>query len=516
MASWTSLPTEIKWMIFELLVVSKDRQYEPAKQRSRRREMTIGNSQGAYASVSNEWRLFFERSNFGKLILHQDDVETFGRLVQNTQRPLFVKWVWLRVELPLYNCAKCHLPESVEEDKNIEFTFTNATWRLLEILSEFDATHSGITLELSADSPSLTDHYAQEYGSIMNDTSWHSLGAVHTHQPITDSIHGWEKGRRGPLMRDPRMRIFGHPRGLQFDKRSPVARRMRKLPKVPAVKALVVRLQCYRRFSVPKTLHPMLVSFTSLRDLTYESWKEGACQIDSSERDLRDIELEELFLSSLSSKYHKSLGRVSVYERSIRCPCIPACSWWIGSRESKAVAAALAIASNNMEELYINDSVDACHFFEAVKAQPKPRVVSDLKKLSLFAPRLWPEGFERQLKQAATVAYHMPHLREMELWNYDEERWRSIFRYRRSQDTHSIEFQNSWGGFLSPKLIEAWEVVARHHGSMRDIQVVQDNKFQFHGKIDAMAALKLAEGSLTDTSRRQILGQSGYISLQGA
>ncbi|VUC22133.1 unnamed protein product [Clonostachys rosea] len=513
MASWTTLPAEMKCMILGFLVTSKHRQYEPAKQRSRRREMTVGNSQGEYASVSNEWRLFFERANFSKLILHQDDVETFGRLVQNTQRASFVSWIWLRVELPSYNCAKCDVPESVEEDKDIKFAFTNAVWRLLEILSEFDATHSGITLELSADSPSLTDHYAQEYGSIMNDTAWHSLGAVHTHQNTTDIIHGWQDGRRKPLMEGPRMRVFGHPRGLRFDKRAPVARRMRQLPKVSVVKALVVRLQCYRRFSVSKTLDPMLTSFYKLRDLTYESWKESYCQKGVSGRNMRNTEFEELFQLTLSSKYHKTLGRVSVYERSIRCPCRQDCSSLFGPGPSNTIAAPLAIATRKMEELYINASVDAFDFFQVVTTQPRNRVYRHLKQISLFAPLLWPQGFESQIKQAAAAAYRMPQLREMELWSYVEKRWGSIFWYRRSKDTQSIEFKNSWGGFLSPETIGAWEALARKHGAMREIQVYQDGQFRIPGSIAAMCALNLAQGSLTDTTRRQILGQCGYMSL---
>lgn len=116
-------------------------------------------NQSTYATVCREWQYFFERTNFQRLTVHQSDLLELGRIVQG-QRRMFVKWIWLRLELPEYDCECCNMQESSEEIQSHNIVFTNAIWDLFAILStwekkgEFGVRERGPTLELSAHSPS--------------------------------------------------------------------------------------------------------------------------------------------------------------------------------------------------------------------------------------------------------------------------------------------------------------------------------------------------------------------------
>lgn len=309
--------------------------------------------------MCREWNSFFEPANFEKLILHQDDVEAFRDFVLGRHRALLVGWVWVRIELPLCDCTRCCQPESVEEDKANKFIFTNAIWRLFEILSGFNKTHPGITLELSAHSPSMVVHYAQDARNMLNDTAWHSNRALGPRRMI-DSPHNWINGQRRPMKDGAALRMVGPPRGLRFELRAPTAKRMRSLLKVKVVKALVIRLQCYRHFSVPKALDHIIRNLTQLRDLTYECWKSFTSEKIAG-RHIRGKEHLTLFEGTF--KYRRTLRKVSIFEGTSRCNYRHAAPEWTFARPTVSLGAALAETSRHFEELHMNDMVDARDFF---------------------------------------------------------------------------------------------------------------------------------------------------------
>ncbi|KAL6876804.1 hypothetical protein J3F83DRAFT_421770 [Trichoderma novae-zelandiae] len=513
--SWASLSTEIQCLILDHLRDFKCRQYEPPARRRVRREMS-GISQAAYASVCREWSNFFERANFERLILHQHDITTLGEVVPRCGA--LIRWIWLRIELPSYDCSLCDQPESVEEDKVNKFLFTDAVWALFGILSQLNESHHpGMTLELSAHSPSLVDHYAQELGCMINDTAWHTLGGIQSPQSLNDRYHRWWSGQRRRITDAAALRMAGHPQGLRFDMRAPVVKRMNKtLPRVRAVKALVIRGQCYRHLSIPKALDPIIRNLTQLRDLSYECWK-GFDTAEIKGRHIRYYENDSLFFDTL--KYRRSLRKISIYEGTSRCNenhLRPRLTW---RHAAVDFGSALAKASRNLDELYVNDIVEAGDFFRPFWGHDfRERVTRrilwrNLKRISLFAELVPPVSYEGRIQAAGRAACKMPQLQFMELW-YCDGHYQCYFSFESSQDardSHKLELRSSWGGHLSPATVQAWREAVCGRGPAMELDVRgQGVIFDLPKGRDLMCALVLRGAALTNTSRRQILGQHGH------
>lgn len=67
-----------------------------------------------YACVSAEWKAFFEKINYRRLILRysQDDFDSLGNRLRG--RLYLVKHIVLRIELEGYDCTVCRKPEEDE------------------------------------------------------------------------------------------------------------------------------------------------------------------------------------------------------------------------------------------------------------------------------------------------------------------------------------------------------------------------------------------------------------------
>lgn len=117
---WVKLPPELRRMIFVFLL--------GPRVEGKRTDLST------YAAVCPEWKSFFERETFKHLTLHQSDIPELCSIVQG-ERKTFVRWIWLNIKLPKYNCDSCRKRESTEELKVHKFIFTNAVWNLFAFLS---------------------------------------------------------------------------------------------------------------------------------------------------------------------------------------------------------------------------------------------------------------------------------------------------------------------------------------------------------------------------------------------
>ena len=515
--SWQRLPTEVRWLILDNLRDFKCRQYESPERRRKRREAG-GPSQAAYASVCREWRRFFEEANFEKLILHQDDIPMLASVVPRCGGLL--RWIWLRIELPTYDCSLCDDPESAEEEKANAFLFTDAVWALFGVLSRLNRSdgHPGMTLELSAQSPSIVDHYAQELGRMINDTAWHTLGSYMPPRALNDRYHRWWFAHRRHITDGAALRMVGHPKGLRFDLRAPIVKRMSKtLPKVQVVTALVIRGPCYRYLSVSKALDPIIRHLTQLREIAYEFWK-GYDTVEVEGRRVRHYEKDHLLSKTL--RHCPTLRRISLYEGTSRCNRDHLDRHWTWEQPPAAgLGSALAKASRNLEELYVNDLVEAGDFFrpfsglDLLERATRRMRWRNLRRISLFATLYPQELYQRRILAAGHAARKMPQLELMELW-YCDEHYQCIFTYRSAQDrggAHTLDFRSNWGGGLCESARDAWREAVRDRRPAARLVVRGEGKiFMLPKSRDLMCALWLQGNVLTQTSRRQILGQHGY------
>ncbi|ROW16572.1 hypothetical protein VPNG_01468 [Cytospora leucostoma] len=376
---WKCLPLELRLMILENLRHSR---IEHIQDNARPR---YGLS--AYTAVCGEWQHFFEEVNFKHLILRQSDIPEFERIVQGSRRT-FVKWIWLRMVLPKYDCDKCNEKESLDEVRSHNYLFTKAIWNLFEILSvwgkkgEVNVTKAGVTLELSAHSPSDAMHSCKELKSRIKDTAWgeSKRGPL---RKYTDKTHGWIKGRqvRRPSD-DAKIRVFGPPSGLGFDLRARLTRKKRIPPRVDIVGRLVVRRQFYRHFSVTKALYPIFKSLTQLRQFTYEPWR-GIDTRNVSGRTIRDDQHHVLFSDAF--KYRRSLRIVSIFEDFNNQVFHPN----IERERSRILGQDLARSSRHFEELHVALNVDARDFFHAFWPGQGPNLGKGMQwnNLKMFSSR---------------------------------------------------------------------------------------------------------------------------------
>ena len=491
-------------MVLEMLVEPNNKQpASPSRQ----------HSQSAYAAVCREWQYFFERINFQRLSIHQSDLLELGRIVQG-QRRMFVKWIWLRLELPEYDCECCNKQESSKEIRSHNFVFTNALWDLFAILStwgkkgEFGVVERGLTLELSAHSPSDSKHFCKELDSRINDTAWGGSkgGSEKRHH---DRAHGWKRGRqiRRPGY-DAKMRVFGHPNGLKFDLRAPSARKMRTLPKVRVVKSLVVRRQFYRAFSVAKALQPIIQCLSQLENFTYEPWR-GIVAKGHSGRAIRDMEHHLLFLDVF--KYRRGLRRVSIFEDFNHV-----LHWRRERKRCTLLGKDLARSSRKFEELYASLNVDAKDFFHAFwpgrDPKEKKRVEwKFLKYLALTSHSLNPWNYDRLVRTAAAAAQRMPQLEVMELWNGGEGHL-CIFRYERLLERPRIQLLSTWGGQLGTRARACWGVVARGHSNHHELQAesIYLDASLIKSHVSVLHYLVLKRRLLNETSLHQMQTEANH------
>lgn len=145
-APWHGLPLTVQQQILREL--STDYDHNRAKDKKHR---------AGYAAVCLEWQEYFEASNanFGKLVLHPSALEEFQQIIQRRQknRPrnskgdrarsrkrrkfaasedlpskghrLYIRHIWLRVELQEYNCKNCKKSESGKERVRYIFSSDN-------------------------------------------------------------------------------------------------------------------------------------------------------------------------------------------------------------------------------------------------------------------------------------------------------------------------------------------------------------------------------------------------------
>ncbi|KAL6691644.1 hypothetical protein J3F84DRAFT_352234 [Trichoderma pleuroticola] len=449
-ASWMYLPPELRLMILNRLInlVYWSRGGDAQE---RKREWCT------YPAVSREWQAFFERLRFRHLTLHQSDLAEFSKIMQDTNRRMCVAFVCLRIEIPEYDCKKCKKRESSQEVRENQRLFTTAVWGLFSILSQWEE-HGEVGLEISVHSPSDALHYCQELKSRIH-------RKANTSQPYlkpragVKATHGWRRGTR--VYNPPsgaKLRVFGHPKGLGFDLRTSMARKLGTLPEVKVVTYLLIRRQFYRHFSVPKALGPMIKSLPRLDHFSYEPWR-GIDTHNLSGRQRRDEEHTRLFLDVI--QHHTSLRSVSMFEG------FSLALHDNGKREAHpALGQSLAQVSQNWDNLSAIFNVDAKDFFYAFFPSPNPELLpsmswSNLKHLSLTSELLVPAHYNELIRVAAAAALRMPQLICMELWNSGTHDTSCIFSYCALRDRRRhIELLSTWGGQLGKQAIACWREVA--------------------------------------------------------
>ncbi|KAI3392864.1 hypothetical protein diail_5039 [Diaporthe ilicicola] len=496
---WNRLPRELHDMILERFTWHTHSDEGPL----------AGTDQLAVlATVCRDWQDFFEGKLFQQLTLKtESDIQAFAELVQSRRRA-YVKWVWLRIELPLYDCQQCHRHETREDVQVQNTTFTNLVWDLFDVLSKWknkDVHNHGITLELSAHSPSDAHHFNKDLRFRLHDSAWDRWDARPV-LPHNDPFHGWQDGKQvKEIPSDAKYRVFGF--GLHFDYKLPSVRRRRmRLPKVSVVTSFVIRRQFSRSFGVRRGLYPMMCSLTRLSTFSFEPWQGPSILYQRKQEWYHAFLVREVLKAR-----RKTLKKVAIFESHDEIfyhPPRNATSHRLGT---DLFSRDLARASHHLEELYVAKKVDAFHFFYAFhpKAPPGQKrwmTWKSLKRLSLTTQKLMRGQTDLVIRMAAEAARTMPQLQIMELWNC----WNSrgiacIFRFRRGETEASIELKCTWRDSFTDAAKAAWALVAKAH---RPLPLRWKERFwepeMPDGEYVVLSQLALVEHMLHPVSLRQI------------
>ncbi|KAK1772839.1 hypothetical protein QBC33DRAFT_31227 [Phialemonium atrogriseum] len=423
---WPSLPMEIRLMILELL---------PQEHRAL----------ASYASVCNEWAEFIEKKNFGRLKLGASSLNNLEHMVSR-QRSL-VRHIWLNIELRPYTCRSCQWMESESWMSSNNTIISRAISKLFTILSTWNPAGDGLALELSAQSPSDTEHYFKNFYFGTDDEDKDILfdPKNHLQEFIHDPKHGWVDGQQvaAPCHVSLR-RLYEEVRLTSRE----------ELPVLHVVTKLVLRRQFRRRLNI-RALRLLLDKLPRLECIVYEPWQVwGRMQQRYYDKEYKTM---------IDAHLPKGLKRLSIFE-DYNDDFITVLQGTIDQTDpiriaEPTVGAAFAYRSLDLQQLSVSFMVDAWHFFQA--RQPL-WTWGQLQSLVLTS-RLLTQAEDRWkvsnlLEDAGAAALQMPKLHTMALWNGGKGQ-ACAFIYRRDFGKTSIVWRGTWEMNLEPRVIRAWERV---------------------------------------------------------
>lgn len=536
--SWEILPFELMAMILEMLTWPG----------SNSTSLSEHKALAPYSNVSRQWQSIVEPILFKRIILHQSDIPDFDKIAIGP-RVVYTQHIWLRLQLPTYDCQLCQTRQSKEEIQSHNLTYTNAIWDLFEILSSPSWTDTrGITLELSAHSPSDMIHFGKDLKMRSSDTAWEK-GDEDPGRPPTvthnDPFHGWLQGRncRRPVPAGAKDRLFGDAHGLCFDQNAASAIRMgHELPEVSIVHSLVIRRQFYRAFSARMGLGQMFRSLPGLEDFTYEPWRspfrnlrgtgglpavrntpnkpDAVFLYTQRDRLARDSENEYLLRTLLGGR--SGLKRISIFENAddvfyetATKPRFVAKYYHL----TGALGRHLARWSQDLQELHASQNVDAeCFFVPEPGVGGGPGKVSgwrNLRYLSLTCRYIARAGSfligtrdDTVITLAAKRAKLMPQLEVMELWGRWETGTASIFRFERRGRRPRIQLMSTEFGHISKQERVCWQDVVDHLypglGIRLEVEVIRLDGNAILGLASVIELLVLKDRILHPVSLQQM------------
>lgn len=240
-SAFSRLPTEILILILDQISNQKHRGWAQC------------------AAVCKEWQAILEPKNFSQLTLQPSCLDELETLVIR-QRP-FVQHICLHFELPRYSCDTCNGRYCTMIPRGLPI-FSEAMLKLFSILNTWQPAGQ-LTLELSASSPSDSQHWFKNYcfGPGHADTrQWtQEEKAMNWHDPT----HGWIDGQQ---VVTPDLTAIGS-LVMPFFVDIP-----RNLPTVHAVTHFCIRRQV-RRQIFPHVLQALWDKLPRLESIVHEVWR---------------------------------------------------------------------------------------------------------------------------------------------------------------------------------------------------------------------------------------------------
>ncbi|PVH98549.1 hypothetical protein DM02DRAFT_682060 [Periconia macrospinosa] len=470
---WPSLPADIRLLILDEISGQKHRGWAQC------------------AAVCKEWQVILEPKNFSRLALQTSCLNELETLVIR-QRPL-VQHICLNIDLPRYGCPTCKRDAPLSSSR---FTiFRRAILRLFSILSTWQPT-GRLTLELSASSPSDSQHWFKNYcfGPGHEDArDWtQQEKAIRWHDPK----HGWVGGHQVQTPGLPAMLRLFSPLCLNVPQ---------NLPVVHAVTNFCIRRQL-RHELFPEVLKALWEKLPRLENIVYELWRarqrhyqiscgyELAFLIyDSVPKHVKRVSIFKDFNSQLAVALNNATPRL---DRKIEAT----------SALDLVLARAFAAKSHHLEHLSISYMIDAQQFFTSCQKLPctwnlLQSLILTSSTLSRKAPH---QNVYTLLRNASLIALKMPRLKTMVLWNSGPgEACVVIYQRHTASAMATLTWRSTWDLELSDDVVESWKRVVPGLCYLRlEKEAIRDVDIRSHG--DAIHHLRLPDGVVDPTSLCQI------------
>lgn len=241
--SWTSLPGEIRYLILEEISSQKYFHWTSC------------------AAVCKEWKNFIEPRNFGRLKLQPSRLDEPEDMTRRTKS--LVQYICLNIQLPRYDCRYCEGTEPESHTMQSASIIRKAILGLFSVLSTWEPTGRGLTLELNAYSPSDSKHWFKN--CLFKPDDGDSIRCRQNTKTWHDPKHGWVSGKQVEAPgAEAILRLFS----------SIHLSRPQDLPEVRAVTGFVLRRQL-RRLISPQTLYFLWNKLPRLKSIAYEPWRLG-------------------------------------------------------------------------------------------------------------------------------------------------------------------------------------------------------------------------------------------------
>ncbi|EEU44610.1 uncharacterized protein NECHADRAFT_84563 [Fusarium vanettenii 77-13-4] len=380
MVGWNDMAYELRLKVYEWVL--EDHPHPPG-------------SLTDYSLVSKEWQQFFEKEIYRHITVERRDFRAFYRIIHRQKH--LVKYIWLRIELPRYECDVCTHRLLQQASQNDHLELRRSLMGLFTILQDWDEDGaSDIKLEISVWSRSDFDHTFRE--DVYIDSDFNLICELDRPEGPCDETFREMDGEN----------MWRRPYGLGIQPN------IDDLPRVRAITGLLVRRQTRCNIGIP-TIQQILDGLPKLKEIFYEPRRKYYLDPYINTR----LGYADLALLRLPG----TLRRVVIFEdfNEAHEKHILNRALWVQSQPrvrspNSEVGIAMAHLSLSLEKLSVSYITNATQFFNACKSH---WVWYNLRELALTTNLMYSMTPEtcKLIVRAGQVAMKMPKLHFMELWH---------------------------------------------------------------------------------------------------
>ncbi|KAH7347737.1 hypothetical protein B0T11DRAFT_144028 [Plectosphaerella cucumerina] len=459
MTGWHDLPVEIRWMMFDYikelaqLWPSNDPPYPQLPR------------------VSREWNYHFAHTNFRVLVLDQDRLDDFKKIISNNKsRRKHVESIFLWVKLPEYDCDVCQTAEDYNTSLQNTEIFVQAVHKLFSIMSTWTRPQlrlkKGIALEIGAYSPSDGQHGFRDCRLFkqfphLATPEMHNSSLLEGQAAASDDADSCPEWLRAQDGKEP---LIGSKRRLLATLGPPAvplwsSRAATDFSACPIFDSLSIQHHCYRHIS-PVLVQRILKALPRVNFFRGDTWVHP----DDSTRSAYHEDLAFIFNDMPKSLRHVILS----YET--RAPFRPRKSWTsVLPMSQNTLARAIAKYATELKSLSVTYQIDAPGFIEHSLDLARPFNRLEYLELTLpYETSRWSIIILLE-KVSRLVFWLMPKLKRLHIWSEFNTQSFHCYLSRTPKGNYRFEWRSTWVPWASIRTLKQdmrWNLLLHQPGKI--------------------------------------------------